>query len=402
MKKIIIPLVTSLLLISALALGFSIIDYTAFTNEPEAVAQLEEEVLGTKIQGPNDVTYDGSSFSPSNVTIDEGESVTWTNSSQITFDLASNSHPSHTNFPALNKGDVGPGETATVTFNDSGTYGYHNHSNASQTGTIIVNSTEEESTNGTDPNTNEETDPGPTDSSTTTSVTTSLPETNEEEITIIEQTEEKVATVDETENKITTGGNTYNYETIPEIEMGEEFRIHGQTDPLAKVEVLVESTPTLYSTTSDSDGLWEIVVGTTDLEAGEHTFQTSITPEGTTDITTLATVGFTVSGQEVVELIVEESMTKKIQEILLDPNQPYLYIAVGSVVLLVVAIVVLVVLRKKKRIKVDKSLTEKSKAKIDPAKDLDTSGTKQQPKQKPQSTQVAKDPPKSLQQPKGS
>ncbi len=82
------------------------------------------------------LTQDG--FSPSTLTIKAGTTVTWTNKSGTTATVNSNPHPIHTDYPPLNLGQFSNGQSLTLTFNKAGTYGYHNHLNPSQLGTILV------------------------------------------------------------------------------------------------------------------------------------------------------------------------------------------------------------------------------------------------------------------------
>lgn len=82
------------------------------------------------------LTKDG--FSPATLTITADEKVTWTNQSGSDATVSSDPHPTHTNYQPLNLGKFSDGGTLTLTFDKTGTYGYHNHLNPTQTGTIIV------------------------------------------------------------------------------------------------------------------------------------------------------------------------------------------------------------------------------------------------------------------------
>jgi plastocyanin len=84
------------------------------------------------------ITYSGSSFSPNSVTVKSGDTVAIKNTSSDTLEFDSNPHPVHTDNTELNVGSVAPGEGMTFTVTTKGTYHYHNHLDASQGGTIIV------------------------------------------------------------------------------------------------------------------------------------------------------------------------------------------------------------------------------------------------------------------------
>ena len=82
------------------------------------------------------LTADG--FSPATLTIEAGAKVTWINKSGGAATVNSGPHPTHTNYSPLNLGTFRDGETLSLAFDKAGTYGYHNHLNPSQKGTIVV------------------------------------------------------------------------------------------------------------------------------------------------------------------------------------------------------------------------------------------------------------------------
>lgn len=84
------------------------------------------------------ITFDGTSFSPSELRAKAGESIAVKNMSTGIMQFSSDPHPTHTLFPELNLGAIGPGSSRTFTISKSGTYSYHNHLNPSQKGTIVV------------------------------------------------------------------------------------------------------------------------------------------------------------------------------------------------------------------------------------------------------------------------
>ncbi len=86
----------------------------------------------------NTITLTQNGFSPSTLTIKVGTTVTWINKSGTQATVNSNPHPIHTDYPPLNLGSFSNGAILSLIFNKAGTYGYHNHLNPGQTGTIIV------------------------------------------------------------------------------------------------------------------------------------------------------------------------------------------------------------------------------------------------------------------------
>jgi len=85
------------------------------------------------------ITYDGSSFSESADSITAGQTVKVVNASNKTLDFDSDPHPVHTDNTELNAGDIEPGQSKTFIIDKKGTWGYHNHLDASQHGSITVN-----------------------------------------------------------------------------------------------------------------------------------------------------------------------------------------------------------------------------------------------------------------------
>ncbi|HSX15000.1 MAG TPA: cupredoxin domain-containing protein [Candidatus Saccharimonadales bacterium] len=92
----------------------------------------------TAPQSAATITYTGSGFSPNTITVKAGDTITIMNASSRSLQLDSNPHPAHTDNTELNVGAVAAGQSATFTISKTGTWGYHNHLEASQTGSITV------------------------------------------------------------------------------------------------------------------------------------------------------------------------------------------------------------------------------------------------------------------------
>lgn len=84
------------------------------------------------------VTYSDSGFSPASVNAKVGQKVVFKNTSSSAIQVNSAPHPAHTLYPELNIGAIAAGSTGSTSFAKAGTYKYHNHLNASQNGTIVV------------------------------------------------------------------------------------------------------------------------------------------------------------------------------------------------------------------------------------------------------------------------
>jgi len=87
----------------------------------------------------NVVTYANGSFSPSVLTVTLGTTVTFRNGSLEPIWVASNPHPTHTDYPGFDsKMNIAAGQDYSFTFTQRGTWGYHNHLNPTAGGTIVV------------------------------------------------------------------------------------------------------------------------------------------------------------------------------------------------------------------------------------------------------------------------
>ncbi len=86
----------------------------------------------------NTITYTNDGFSPATLTVKSGTKITIKNDSSHALQFDSDPHPVHTDDPELNVGVVSPGKSMTFTATNTGSHGYHNHLNSSDTGTIVV------------------------------------------------------------------------------------------------------------------------------------------------------------------------------------------------------------------------------------------------------------------------
>jgi plastocyanin len=89
------------------------------------------------------ITITASGVSPSTVTINSGESVTFVNNDSRQHQMSSDPHPAHTDCPQINAlGVLNPGETRlTNALTASRTCGFHDHindTNASLRGSIVT------------------------------------------------------------------------------------------------------------------------------------------------------------------------------------------------------------------------------------------------------------------------
>jgi plastocyanin len=127
-----------------------------FNDDEEDVDDVEENIdqgteedddpIGVNVQDPLEpegvkattFRYTEEGFDFDSHIIKVGGSVFFTNITDNKLNLASDAHPTHENYPALNVGDINNGEFIEVQFTALGEFGFHNHNNASQKGVVIV------------------------------------------------------------------------------------------------------------------------------------------------------------------------------------------------------------------------------------------------------------------------
>jgi plastocyanin len=86
---------------------------------------------GDALAADHAVAISGSSFSPHEVTVAVGDTVTWTNSDQI-------SHTATADGGSFDTGALSNTESGTVTFSTAGSFPYHCSIHPNMTGTITV------------------------------------------------------------------------------------------------------------------------------------------------------------------------------------------------------------------------------------------------------------------------
>lgn len=88
------------------------------------------------------ITYTSTGFEPATMTVKKGTVITIKNESSRDLQFASDEHPSHLDNPEMNVPTLSPGESESYTATAVGTWGYHNHLDEDETGTITVTEAE--------------------------------------------------------------------------------------------------------------------------------------------------------------------------------------------------------------------------------------------------------------------
>lgn len=82
----------------------------------------------------NSVAIQNFAFSPANVTVKTGTTVTWTNKDSVAHTVTADSASAD----APSSGDIGPGHTYSFTFKQAGTFKYHCSIHTDMLGTVTV------------------------------------------------------------------------------------------------------------------------------------------------------------------------------------------------------------------------------------------------------------------------
>ncbi|HKZ35920.1 MAG TPA: cupredoxin domain-containing protein [Patescibacteria group bacterium] len=87
----------------------------------------------------NTIAYTDTGFSPKSITVKPGTTVTFVNESSTDMWVASALHPTHLELPGFDQLQGEPkGATYSFTFEDIGTWSFHDHLNPTTFGSVIV------------------------------------------------------------------------------------------------------------------------------------------------------------------------------------------------------------------------------------------------------------------------
>ncbi|HSH31203.1 MAG TPA: cupredoxin domain-containing protein [Candidatus Saccharimonadales bacterium] len=94
-------------------------------------------VKHSSIEGAVQITKDG--FMPATLRVKPGTKVVWTNQDAAPHRVASSPHPTHTDLKDLDsQKPISSGSTYSFSFDQPGTYRYHDHLNPTVNGVIVV------------------------------------------------------------------------------------------------------------------------------------------------------------------------------------------------------------------------------------------------------------------------
>lgn len=82
------------------------------------------------------ITYSDDGFTPKEINVVQGQTVRFVNESGGNMWVASNVHPTHTILSEFDQKSTG--DSYEFQFNDTGSWGYHNHVSPGKVGTVVV------------------------------------------------------------------------------------------------------------------------------------------------------------------------------------------------------------------------------------------------------------------------
>jgi plastocyanin len=134
-------IIIGLLVIAGLAvLGWKVWEpkKTVQNQVPQTTNQSTSETACPAVERA-EVKVTDQGFDPAKVCVVQGGTVVWTNETRSSHRVASDPHPSHTDYPGFDdvRGEAGGG-TYSFTFDRIGDWGYHDHADPSHTGRVVV------------------------------------------------------------------------------------------------------------------------------------------------------------------------------------------------------------------------------------------------------------------------
>ena len=140
--------VTIVIAVALVLAGAGVAAFLFMSNKSAAPQATDETETTTTTETPTNnptsevagatITYTDNGFEPTSLTVKAGTVVKIENKSSNPLQFSSDNHPTHTKDPELNLATIDPGKSATFTPTKTGTWGFHNHLNAGDIGTLTV------------------------------------------------------------------------------------------------------------------------------------------------------------------------------------------------------------------------------------------------------------------------
>lgn len=136
-----VKIVIALVIVAAIAFAILMMSNDSSSDKDVSTSNSTSNAASTSADqsaAASIITYDGKTFTETKDSVMSGQKIQVRNNSTADLNFDSDPHPVHTDDPELNAGAIAPGESKTFTVTKKGSWGYHNHLNPTQHGTITV------------------------------------------------------------------------------------------------------------------------------------------------------------------------------------------------------------------------------------------------------------------------
>jgi len=134
MRKLALPIAILIIVVVAAVLALTHKSNTNTSNQASTNNNASTQSQNTTQSATGSITIRDMMFTPSQITIAKGGTVTWTNNDSVTHTVVDDL----SNVGGPSSGDIAPGQTYSFTFNKTGSFQYHCSIHPSMRGTIVV------------------------------------------------------------------------------------------------------------------------------------------------------------------------------------------------------------------------------------------------------------------------
>lgn len=108
------------------------------TADTQSQVENPDEPTSSDQSEATTIVFTNDGFSPEELEVKVGTVVTVRNNSSTQVQFSSDSHPTHTENEGMNLRVLNPGESASFTADEVGSWGFHDHIDDSKTGMLTV------------------------------------------------------------------------------------------------------------------------------------------------------------------------------------------------------------------------------------------------------------------------
>lgn len=131
MKKMLPVIIVAVIIIGGAAAYFGL--HKSSSDNMKGMSSTNQSATSTQPQATNKVTIANFAFSPANITVKKGTTVTWTNQDSIAHTVTETDGKS-----GPNSSDLAKGKSYSFTYNTAGTFKYNCSIHPEMVGTVTV------------------------------------------------------------------------------------------------------------------------------------------------------------------------------------------------------------------------------------------------------------------------